>query len=258
MRRFIFFAIAFLGLFVAYKTKASMPVTSFIIEPENFKEDIYSQPTSKFIISSSEDEFSLPETPNQKIIGQSQKQKRKEIILQTGKFLLEDNSSKEKYLKNTPFLNLDSKEISLAAKKFEKSKDPIKDISFFVYEHISDKKEGIPLIPALSILKGKAGDCTEHAVLTIALLRANKIPARAVMGVILSQEFLGKKNIFVYHMWAEAFIKGKWIIVDSTRPWSINYNRYIAFAYHNLTTESPLEYLNGISYITNVKIKIID
>ena len=144
MRRFIFFAIAFLGLFVAYKTKASMPVTSFIIEPENFKEDIYSQPTSKFIISSSEDEFSLPETPNQKIIGQSQKEKRKEIILQTGKFLLEDNSSKEKYLKNTPFLNLDSKEISLAAKKFEKSKDPIKDISFLFMSIYQTKKKAFP------------------------------------------------------------------------------------------------------------------
>jgi len=260
MKRLFFLIILIIisGLVVAYKTKASMPVTSFIIEPEGFPEKVYSQSISKFTISSSEDEFTLPETPNQKIIAESKKHNRKEITLQTGEFFLEDNLPKEKYLRNTPFLNLDSPEISNTAKKFKNSKDPVKDVSFFVYNHISDKKEGIPIIPALTILKNKSGDCTEHTVLTIALLRANNIPARAVMGIIFSENFHDKKNVFVYHMWAEAFVNGKWVIVDSTRPWAIKYNRYIAFAYHNLKTESPLEYLNGISYITNVRIKIGD
>jgi transglutaminase-like putative cysteine protease len=110
----------------------------------------------------------------------------------------------------------------------------------------------------LSILKDRAGDCTEHSILTVSLLRASGIPARAVVGIILSEYFNGRRDVFVYHMWVEACVNKKWILVDSTRPMHLNHNRYIAFTYHNLKTEGPIDYLNALSVITNIKIRQVD
>ncbi len=110
------------------------------------------------------------------------------------------------------------------------------------------------MLPASAILKNRTGDCTEHSVLTAALLRACGIPARCVVGVILSEDFNGKKNVFVYHMWVEAFYNKRWIQVDSTRPGSLHLNRYIAFTYHSLTTEMPMDYMSAISSLTDLTI----
>lgn len=237
---------------------ADIPLSSFIIKPERLNSTVFSQKESRFSISSSDTEFSLPATSTQKIISESLAGGGREIIVATGNFGTTGDDSASKYLKDTPYLNLGSREIKEAAGKFRNSKDPVKDISLFVYRQISDKKEGIPIIPALSILKDRAGDCTEHSILTVSLLRANNIPARAVVGIILSEYFGGKKNVFVYHMWVEAYTNGRWRLVDSTRPMNLNHNRYIAFALHNLKTEGPIDYLNAISSINNVRLKQVD
>lgn len=243
---------------LSFAVYASIPVSSFIIQPEKLNSNVYSQKESQFSLTSSDSEFELPRTSTQKIVSESSALRGKKIIVNTGDFPVSGETAAEKYLKNTPYLNLESREIKETAKKFRNSKDPVNEISLFVYKHISDKKEGIPIIPALSILKDKSGDCTEHSVLTVSLLRASNIPARAVVGIILSEYFIGKKDIFVYHMWVEAYVNDKWVLVDSTRPMNLNHNRYIAFTYHNLKTEGPIDYLNALSVITNIKIKQVD
>lgn len=242
-------------LFISAVIYGSIPVTSFIIRPESVAHDVYTQKESVFIISSAEEGFALPRLSNQKILSENIPGNRKEITVSTGNFPVQGDLENSKYLRDTPYLNIQNREIKDAAGKFRKSKDPVKDISLFVYNHISDKKEGIPIIPALSILKDRAGDCTEHSILTVALLRANGIPARAVVGIILAEYFGGYKDVFVYHMWAEAYRNGRWELVDSTRPSGIRHNRYIGFTFHNLTTEAPIDYLNAISAITNLRIR---
>jgi len=237
---------------------AAIPVSSFIIEPEKLSSDVYKQKESRFSIKSADEEFELPRTSTQKIESDSRVLRGRKLVVATGDFSIQENCSVSEYLKDTPYLNLNSREIRETAAKFSKSPDPVKDISFFVYKHISDKKEGIPIIPALSILKNRAGDCTEHSVLTVSLLRASGIPAKAVVGIILSEFFSGKKDVFVYHMWVEAYVNRRWILVDSTRPMFLNHNRYIAFTFHNLKTEGPIDYLNALSVITNIKIRQID
>ncbi len=236
---------------------ASMPVSSFIIRPEKLSKNVYNQKESVYIISS-EGSFSLPALCNQKILSEKTVSGRKEITVAAGGFSADTDRGGSKYLRDTPYLSLQSREIKDTAARFKKSKNPVKDISLFVYNHITDKKEGIPIIPALSILKDRAGDCTEHAILTVSLLRANGIPARAVVGIILSEYFANQKDVFVYHMWAEAYRNGKWELVDSTRPMNIRHNRYIGFTFHNLTTEAPIDYLNAISPITNIKISQLE
>jgi len=61
---------------------------------------------------------------------------------------------------------------------------------------------------ALEVLQTKAGDCNEHSVLTVALLRAAGVPARTVVGVLY---FEGR---FYYHAWVEAYW-GRWMAIDS-------------------------------------------
>jgi transglutaminase-like putative cysteine protease len=112
-------------------------------------------------------------------------------------------------------------------------------------------------VPAPQVYRMRRGDCTEHSVLAVALLRRIGIPARAIMGMYLADEFLGKKNVFVYHMWVEAWWKGNWRTVDATRPGVRDLNRYIALAWHNLKAEAPLPYLRAISAIQDLTIEYL-
>jgi len=87
---------------------------------------------------------------------------------------------------------------SVAARKFLE----------WVYENV-EKKPVISVPSALEVLKTKVGDCNEHAVLFVALLRAVGIPARQCVGLVYVN------NRFYYHAWTEAFL-GSWISMDAT------------------------------------------
>ncbi len=58
------------------------------------------------------------------------------------------------------------------------------------------------------------GDCTEFAMLTAAMCRAQRIPSRTALGLVYytdrDQAKLG------YHMWTEVWIKGQWLAIDAT------------------------------------------
>ena len=62
------------------------------------------------------------------------------------------------------------------------------------------------------------------------------------------------KNVFVFHMWAEACVDGKWLLADATRPGDLHPHRYITFAQHSLKAEMPLEYLGAVSAIRDLAV----
>jgi len=246
--------IILLPLVLITNDSLSLPSSLFMIGPSGIKNSVYSQEHSLFRIETPDEDFTFPESANQKTVSLERKNGKTVILLQTGRNPVTSANSLSSYLKNTPFLNTDRQDIKKAADKFKNSKDPLKDIAVFVYKHISDKKVGIPMVPASSILKQRSGDCTEHSVLAVALMRSLNIPARAVVGLILAENFGGKKNVFVYHMWVEAYKNGRWEMIDATRPRDVHPNRYIALAYHNLMTETPLEFLTAASAVNDMKI----
>ncbi len=233
---------------------------NYTMEVKNLKSSVYSEKTSRYRIESSDADFTLISTSNQRIIGQRTGNQKKIIDIETGLIKKVATTAEELsgYLKDTRFLNISSPEISGAAAKLRDSEDPISAVENFVYGHIADKTLGIPIVPAAQVFRMKRGDCTEHSVLSVALLRALRVPARAVVGMYLSEEFLGKRNVFVYHMWTEAYWKGRWILLDATRPGENKLNRYIAFAYHNLKAEAPLPYLRAVSAIQNMTVTYIN
>lgn len=209
-------------------------------------------------ISSSNKNFKLKNSINQKIIGNSIDKNKKIIKIKIGNFTKTKRISKHNlnlFLKDTRFLNLKNPKIIKISKKLKKLKNISEKIKSWVYNYITIKTENIPFISATSILKLKAGDCTEHTILTVAILRSMKIPTKAVVGLIFENKYGKYKQIYVMHMWAKAYINNKWVIIDSTRNKQINYNRYIELTNHNLETETPIDYLKSIKTIKNISIK---
>jgi transglutaminase-like putative cysteine protease len=210
---------------------------------------------TRYTISSSDESFMLPGTAFQRIARERSRGSKKILFIEAGAVNGGERPPSKSDLQDTRFLELESPEIRATAARFASSSDPVGDIERFVHGHITRKAAGIPLAPATAILKGRAGDCTEHSVLSLALLRARGIPARAMVGMVFSEEYEGLRSVFVYHMWGVAHVGGKWVMVDATRPGPKQSNLYIAFASHSLKTEAPLSYLKAISAIRDLTVK---
>jgi hypothetical protein len=96
-----------------------------------------------------------------------------------------------------------------------------------VYETI-DKQAGVRgSATATEVLENGAGDCTEHAVLVVALMRAAGIPARMVDGIVILSHPDGT-GVAGYHAWAEIWL-GQWIGVDATVNETGTSARYLMF-----------------------------
>jgi transglutaminase-like putative cysteine protease len=61
------------------------------------------------------------------------------------------------------------------------------------------------------------GDCTEFAMLTAAMCRAEGVPSRTAIGLIYAEPADAKRApCFAFHMWTEVWISGRWIPIDAT------------------------------------------
>ena len=86
----------------------------------------------------------------------------------------------------------------------------------FVHRHIAGKDLASVFASASSVMRERSGDCTEHAVLLAAMLRAAGIPSRLAAGVVYAREFAGVRGCFAWHMWTQALIGGQWRDLDAT------------------------------------------
>lgn len=88
-----------------------------------------------------------------------------------------------------------------------------------VFAHIKDKGLGSGLVSASEAARSRSGDCTEHAVLLAALLRARGVPARVASGIVYVDDFIGQQGVFGYHMWTQALVDlgdgPVWLDVDA-------------------------------------------
>lgn len=83
-------------------------------------------------------------------------------------------------------------------------------ITQWVNAHIANKSMEHGYASALDVLRSQSGDCTEHSLLTVALLRAAGVPARPVVGLAFGEA----ERAFVGHMWVEAYVDG-WRTLDA-------------------------------------------
>jgi len=252
----IFFA-SFLIL-ISININANYFTNNYTIKIKNLDKNLKNNKKRYFLISSKDKNFSLKNSINQKIISSQIKSNKKKIIISTKKNYREIRKKRNlfQYKKKTFLLYLTKKEKIFIFQKIKKG-NLVNSTKLFVNKFIKDKIIGIPIISAHEIFKLRKGDCTEHTILTIAILRTLKIPARATVGLKLTKHFFKSKNVFVYHMWAEAFYRGKWQIVDATTKSAPNYSHYIKLGEHNLKTEMPLNLLIILSHLNGIRISEI-
>ncbi|HJW33754.1 MAG TPA: transglutaminase domain-containing protein [Holophagaceae bacterium] len=83
-------------------------------------------------------------------------------------------------------------------------------VNRFVYDWITDKDYSVGFASALEVAHIPKGDCTEHGVLAVALLRKLGVPARGAVGWVALDGMLGP------HFWVEVKLEQRWVPVDPT------------------------------------------
>jgi len=136
----------------------------------------------------------------------------------------------------------------------------------FVHTFIRSKDLGVGFASASEVARSREGDCTEHGVLLAALLRADGIPSRVVCGLIYADAFAGAKNIFGYHMWAQALLdvggKPTWVDLDGTldeeTPFDATHIALAASALADGDTQNALIALATIIGRLDIKIESVE
>jgi transglutaminase-like putative cysteine protease len=91
-----------------------------------------------------------------------------------------------------------------------------REITRFTNQKISDKHYRTGFDIASQVANSLQGDCTEHAVLNAALVRASGYPARVVLGVLILVSEQGA--VAAGHAWNEIYYQDSWHIHDATLP----------------------------------------
>ena len=130
----------------------------------------------------------------------------------------EEDTVMEPFLKDEKYIEVNSPKIQETAKKL-KDKNDIETImrTFeFVQQNVSYKLSNE--IGADSVLTTGEGKCSDFSDLFVALLRANKIPAKVVKGMWLSSNL-----DYPFHQWAEVYLKKQgWVLFEPTRGYGPN------------------------------------
>ena len=134
--------------------------------------------------------------------------------------------------------------------------DRVRSLEKFVYDWITKKDYSRAFATAAETAVDRVGDCTEHATLLGALLHADEIPSRAAIGLVGIGSYA--EATFGWHLWTQAYIDGKWIDLDATRPNS-------SIPDHILMSTAPFEFdgmnksmLEVINVIGDLKIKVVE
>lgn len=157
--------------------------------------------------------------------------------------------SLSKYLENNSFLNLETRLIRRASLEIKK-KCPgeaglIEAVRKWVFENIKGKNLSVRFGSAFATLKNGQGDCSELAVLSVALLRSAGIPARLVYGVVFED------GAFWNHFWAEAYLND-WILLDSAKEMNQVGVKYIKYGDHSLNNITLSELGLKFSFLLDI------
>ncbi len=155
--------------------------------------------------------------------GESQKVKRLDdhsveltVVKVPAASVVSDQKVAAEYVVPSQFLQSDDPRIvKYAAEAVKGEKNPWKQATLmerYVYQKLRKKNFSTALASASEVAKNLEGDCTEHAVLLAAMLRAQKIPSRVVVGLV----YIQSRSSFGGHMWTEVFLDNRWIPLDGT------------------------------------------
>lgn len=111
-------------------------------------------------------------------------------------------------------------------------------VNAFVFDWITEKDYSVGFASALEVCHLPRGDCTEHGVLAVALLRRLGVPARGVTGWVGLGDTLG------LHFWVEIRLKGRWVPMDPT------FDQPLASAFRIKLGDTDLSDLGSVGWET--------
>ena len=140
-----------------------------------------------------------------------------------------------------------------AARGARGTKAQVEQLERFVRSYISNKSLRIGYASASEIVQGREGDCTEHAVLLAALVRALGVPARVATGIAYAPDYVGRRDVFVPHAWVFAWVDGAWRGYDAALA---RYDAgHIAFT---VGDGDPFRFYGGIELLGGVEILAVE
>lgn len=127
-----------------------------------------------------------------------------------------------------------------------------------VHKHITRKGLETAFATAAETARTRTGDCSEHAVLLCAMMRAADIPSRVATGLVYVDEFAGARGIFAWHMWTQAMIDGKWYDFDATLSRRYHAGHVLVATASLADTGSDREMSSLLLLMGNLEIEVID
>jgi transglutaminase-like putative cysteine protease len=99
----------------------------------------------------------------------------------------------------------------------------------------------------------REGDCKQFAVLTVALARADGVPARLVAGMALLRN--GTRYTTFGHAWAELQIEGRWQVADAALAGAGKSPRYLPFG---VLENEGMGYTGDLARLTSVWVQRVE
>jgi Transglutaminase-like superfamily len=159
------------------------------------------------------------------------------------------------FLRPNPLITSDDpKVVALARRAVGRSTEPwekAQAINNWVSKNLKNKNFETSFAPADEVARTLAGDCTEHAVLTAAMCRAEGIPARVATGLVYANHLGG----FGFHMWNEVYVNRRWVAIDSAFDESQVDAVHLKLSDTSLDGVSPFETFLSVSRVFG-KLKI--
>jgi hypothetical protein len=145
--------------------------------------------------------------PNQQEVSRGDHEVTLRLSRRTVNELTESDASLKRFLAADRFVQSDDPTLRAVADSIRSATgardlELAKAIAAWVNAHIVHKGMEHGYASALDVYRSCAGDCTEHSLLTVAVLRAAGIPARPVVGLAYGEN----ERAFVGHMWVEAYV----------------------------------------------------
>ena len=157
----------------------------------------------------------------------------------------------DEYLESSQYLQRDDELIQKHAHRAAgDATDPgeiARRMETYVREKLTKKNFSTAMASAAEVARNLEGDCTEHAVLLAAMLRAKGIPSRIVVGLVYADRLFA----FGGHMWTEANLNDQWIPLDATLGNSGIGAAHIKLADSALSDDGPAA-LSGFAPLMNV------
>lgn len=164
------------------------------------------------------------------------------------------------YLQATRFLQCDDevilKHVAEAVGEEQQAGKICRLMEHYVSHKLDKKNFSTALASAGEVARNLEGDCTEHAVLLAAMLRAKKIPSRIVVGMV----YVNSLSAFGGHMWCEAKLGDEWVPLDATLGQGGIGSAHIKLAQSSFSDDAPTPasvFLPLMNVIGNMKIEVL-